>query len=262
MRPIFIFLLLVSLAFSSCNNSKVPGEVYKADPYAGIPENVQKVLEAHGGLEKWDKMNFLTYRLKRGDKNELHQIDLKSRKVRLEGGEWVIGFDGEEVWVSPDKASYGGSSARFYHNLIFYFYAMPFVLGDPGINYETLNPAEIKGKRYNKVRITFGENVGDAPDDEYILCFDPVTNQMEWLLYTVTYFSKEAGKKYNALHYNKWKEVNGLLLPEAMVGYKTSGDTITEKRYESFFEDIDITEKAVEQTMFEMPETAEIDSLK
>ena len=85
---------------------------------------------------------------------------------------------------------------------------------------------------------------------------------MEWLLYTVTYYSKEPGKKYNALHYNNWKEFNGLKLPTAMVGYKTSGDTITEKRYESLFENIEISENAFEQSIFDMPANAEIDSLK
>ena len=260
MKKYSFFLVLVALVFTSCKEESV--EITEVDVYERIPDDLHKVMEAHGGLGKWNSMKALTYDFKRGDRNELHKIDLETRKVRLEGGEWEIGFDGKEVWVSPDKETYGGNSARFYHNLIFYFYAMPFVLADPGINYTTLEPAEIQGKMYNRVSVSYGEGVGDAPDDEYIICFDPETYKMEWLLYTVTYFSGEPGKKYNALHYNTWMEVNGLLLPETMIGYKTSGDTITEKRYESLFENISLVESPFDQSIFEMPEDAEIDSLK
>ena len=256
------FIVLAALLFGSCNEKVDEMVKVDVDMYEGIPDDLKNVFEAHGGLEQWNKMSALTYRLVRGERNEVHKIDLDNRKVRLEGGEWVIGFDGEEVWVSPDKVTYGGNSARFYHNLIFYFYAMPFVLADPGIIYETLEPAEIQGKMLNRVSIKYGDGVGDAPDDEYIICFDPETNKMEWLLYTVTYFANEPTKKYNALHYDKWNDVSGILLPSHMIGYKTSGDRITEKRYENVFEDISVAEEAFDQSIFEMPEVAEIDSLQ
>lgn len=262
MKSLALILLFFTLLLGACTEQTTDMKVEKVDVYESVPNDLRNVLEAHGSLEKWAEMKALTYRLKRGEKNELHKIDLENRKVRLEGGEWVIGFDGKEVWVSPDKATYGGNSARFYHNLIFYFYAMPFVLGDPGINYKTLEPREIQGKTYNRISITYGDGVGDAPDDEYIICYDPESNKMEWLMYTVTYFSKKPGKKYNALHYNKWQDVNGLLLPETMVGYRTSGDTITEKRYESLYEEVSVVAEPFDQSIFEMPQNSEIDSLK
>lgn len=260
----YLSLLLVTVLFLySCNDSTVKEATSeKVDYYKNIPAELKPVFEAHGGLEKWNEMQALTYSFLRGEKDEVQKMDLRNRKARIEGKGYTIGFDGEEVWVAPNKAAYSGSSARFYHNLMFYFYAMPFVLADPGINYEVLPQGEILGKMYNKISITYGSGVGDAPDDEYIICFDPETNKMEWLLYTVTYFSKEKGKKYNALHYNKWQEVNGLLLPETNAGYRTSNDSITEKRYESLFKNVSISTEAFDQSIFEMPSEAEIDSLK
>lgn len=261
MRLLYVIFALAFAPFYSCTNSDSAIDMQEVDVYKDIPKNLQKVFEAHGGLEKWNEMNSLTYRYRRGERREVHQVDLKSRKVRLEGGDWVIGFDGKEVWVSPSKASYGGNSARFYHNLIFYFFSMPFVLSDPGIKYETLDPTTIKGKKFDRIRITFNDGVGDAPKDEYIICFDPTTYEMEWLYYTVTYFSNEVGSSYNALHYDKWEEVNGLKLPTLMIGYKTSGDSVTEKRYESYFENIEISSALYNPLIFEIPEAAEIDSL-
>ena len=249
------------ILFFACNDVKEKVSE-KVDYYKDIPAELKPVFDAHGGLEKWNEMQALTYTFNRGDKVEVQKMDLRNRKARIEGKDYTIGFDGEEVWVAPNKDAYSGSSARFYHNLMFYFYAMPFVLADPGINYEVMPQAEILGKMFNKVKITYGTGVGDAPDDEYIICFDPETNKMEWLLYTVTYFSKEKGKKYNALNYNKWQDVNGLLLPETNAGYRTSNDSITEKRYESLFNNVSISVEAFDQAIFEMPSEAEIDSLK
>jgi hypothetical protein len=111
------------------------------------------------------------------------------------------------------------------------------------------------------MRITYENGTGDAPDDEYIICYNPEDYRMEWLFYTVTYFSGKESNSYNAIHYNEWQSLGDLLLPMKMTGYKTSGDSITEKRYERMFYDISLEENALSYTIFEMPENAEIDSL-
>ena len=111
--------------------------------WANIPAILNDGLEAHGGLAQWEKMNTMQYSFMRGESKELHEIDLKSRKVRITHDNYTLGFDGRDVWVTPDLKSFGDSSPRFYHNLIFYFYAIPFVLADPGINYEILPSREI-----------------------------------------------------------------------------------------------------------------------
>ena len=104
--------------------------------------------------------------------------------------------------------------------------------------------------------------VGDAPEDEYIICYDPETKRMEWLLYTVTYYSKASSDNFRALHYDDWSDVNGLLLPNRMVSHKISNDTILEATRERLFEKAMVSEKAFNQHIFEMPKEAEVDSLK
>lgn len=231
-------------------------------PINPLPEILERGLEAHGGLAQWQQMRTLEFDIQKDSTTVEHQlIDLQNRKVLLRTDQYQVGFDGQEVWVAPNKAAFGSRSARFYHNLLFYFYALPFLAADPGINYEALPNTKFNGKTYDAVKLTYNEGVGDAPEDEYILYFDSASHQMEWLLYTVTYFTGQKGKKYNALHYAEWQNVNGLLLPELLSGYTFTNDSIGTKRYDRRFENVRIQTATPDQTIFEMPAVAEIDSL-
>ena len=259
---------IIVLFFSSCtpetqsvDESQESEEVAVVAP-PNYPNLLIQAFNAHGGLEQWQSMSTLDFAIDKDGQPEQHIVDLKSRKVIIEyGDQYRIGFNGKDVWVAPNKAAFGKGSARFYHNLRFYFVAMPFIVSDPGIKYEVLPQKNINGKNYDALSIKYNEGVGDAPDDEYILHFDPETHQMEWLLYTVTYYSGKPETKYNALHYNEWQEVDGLLLPQKMVGYKYENGQIGEKRYERAINILALAEVPPYPDFFEMPEVAEIDSL-
>ena len=228
-----------------------------------LPAELIAGLNAHGGLGAWSKMKMMEYTLGEGDAAETHLINLANRKTLISQKDFQIGFDGQEVWVAPNKNAYreGKSSARFYHNLNFYFFAMPFVLADPGINYEILPQKEMDGKTYDGVKVSYNEGVGDSPEDYYIAYFDSETHQMYLLLYTVTYYSGEANEKYRALVYDNWETVNGLLLPKTLKGFTYEDGELGETRYEKVFENLKLSETAPEEGLFEMPAEAEIDSL-
>ncbi len=251
---------------TGCAESPSPSKTDNLEPEpttatVPLPDLLQSSLEAHGGLDRWESMKTMAYTVERREKPERHLIDLQTRKVLLTHEDYKLGFDGQEVWVSPNKAAFGDGSARFYHNLRFYFVAMPFIVSDPGIKYEVLSEKELNGKKYDALRITYNEDVGDAPEDEYILHFDPETHQMEWLLYTVTYYTGQPGERYNALHYSAWQEVNGLIVPKKMEGYRFEDGQIGEKRYERLVEDFELTTIQPDPAQFEIPKEAEIDSL-
>lgn len=230
--------------------------------YDHIPAELLAGLDAHGGVETWKKYGKLSYDLtKRGNSEQL-VTDLHSRKVLLTMSDHKIGYDGQNVWISPNKEAMGGGSPRFYHNLNFYFFAVPFVFADAGINYEILPAREIDGKLYDAVKISYNEGVGDASGDYYVAHFDQETHQLYLLLYTVTYFSGESHENYNALIYQDWQNVGGLLVPKMMQGYKYADGEIGEQRYEARFENVVFEENAPDPSQFAMPENAEIDSLK
>lgn len=259
-------LLLMAVLFGlACTDAgpsmSATNEATPAATETSLPDLLQKALQAHGGLDRWRSMKSMRYTVERAGKPEQHLIDLATRRVLITHADYQVGFDGQEVWVAPNLAAFGDGSARFYHNLRFYFIAMPFVVADPGINYEVLPPRTLQEKSYDALRITYDTGVGDAPEDEYILHFDQETHRMEWLLYTVTYYTGQPGDQYNALHYSDWQEVNGLLLPAKMIGYRYQQGTVGEQRYERQVIDLQMETTAVDPARFAMPAQAEVDSL-
>jgi hypothetical protein len=212
MKKVLAFLLLTILAISCKNQTKK--EQLKEVTHENFPEELGKVFEAHGGIALWRQQNVLSFNL--GE--EAHTIDMHSRKTVIQSAKYSLGFDGENTWVS-DTTIYK-KDPKFYYNLYFYFYAMPFVLADDGIVYEKILPITFKDTTYPGYKISYKSNVGTSPDDTYFVYYNSETNLMEWLGYTVTYFSKKPTTKSNLIRYNSWGKVNGFILPKAITWYK------------------------------------------
>lgn len=210
MKKISLLLFVSILAFS-CKNE--PKKEIKKEKF---PETLGKVFEKHGGIDTWRKANTLSFN--RGE--ESHTVDLNSRKTVVHSPKYSLGFNGKEVWMSLQDSTAFKRDPKFYYNLYFYFYAMPFVLADDGIVYEEAKPLIFEGKEYPGIKISFETNVGTSPDDNYFVYYNPETYQMEWLRYSVTFFSKKTASKFNVIRYNDWETVDGLTLPKSITWYK------------------------------------------
>lgn len=247
---------LVLIAFGCQQSQTTQDTTETATPYKTLEHHsdlLTKAFDAHGGYEKWSQMQSMTYL--RGEETTV--TNLWNRKIRLESPTQTIGFDGDEVWMAPD--SLDASRARFFHNLFFYFYAMPFVVGDPGAYYENVESKELNGKTYNGIKVSYNEGVGDAPDDNYILWLDQETNKMEWLMYTVTYRSGEPSDRYSLIKYDGWKEFSGLLLPTSLQWFKYDGESVGESRGDAtIFENVQVSETPPDESLFVIPEGAQI----
>ena len=263
MRNLLLIIISFGFLLTACKQESSSVQVASTTPahWDNIPDVMIKGLEAHGGLEAWSNMKTMEYSFPKGEAKELHQVDLPTRKVRISHPNYTIGYDGSEVWVTPSKEAFGTMSPRFYHNLIFYFYAIPYVLADPGINYEVLPDRVVNGKTLDAIKISFNDGVGDAPDDYYIAHFDKETHEFYFLLYTVTYFSGETNENFGAIVYDDWTEVNGLKIPQSMKGFRFAADTLGEQRYERVFDDIKLTTSSLDASLFDIPEDGVIDSL-
>lgn len=251
----FILLFILSFAIA-CQSNQQSADTDESMAVYEKPEHhsefITKVLDAHGGYEQWSKMKSLSYT--KADESTV--TNLLSRKIRIESPKQTIGFDGENVWIFPD--SLDASRARFYHNLYFYFYAMPFVVGDPGVFYEEMEPREIIGKVYNGVKVSYDNGVGDSPKDNYILWVDPETNLMEWLMYTVTFRSGESSESYNLIKYGAWETFNGITLPTKLEWYTYKDGVVGEPRSEALFGEIELSSVAPLESLFEMPDRAQM----
>jgi len=259
-------LSLILLLFSCKNDKKeevtdatdtsATEEIQQKQPE--YPQALSAIFKAHGGLDQWNKMNNICYEMDGSGGMETHTVSLKNRKTIIENKAWSIGYDGNDVWLfENEKSSYKGN-ARFYHNLMFYFYAMPFVLGDDGINYEDVGTTELKGKTYNGIKISYDAGVGDSSKDEYVLYFDPETHLMEWLGYTVTYMDDKKTDDWHYIKYDRWQDVNGLQLPEKMTFYNVKDGKPADEKKDYVFKKVTATETMIDDSVFKKPEGATV----
>lgn len=195
---------------------------------------LDKCLQAHGGLTKWHSFGGveydLTWKSAKGERKDHQLFDLHSRAGLITSEKYSLGKEGNEVWVKPGLDALGGMPARFYLGTPFYFFAMPFVFADPGARQESLGKKSFQGKEYDVVRITFAKGTGDTPDDYYLAYLDPASAQLKLAVYVVTYPAMRKGRPISALEphaivFNQWQQVDGLDVPKNAAFYKWNGST-------------------------------------
>ena len=254
-------LVLCLVTILSCKDSKVVDAKPKKELTVNTqsyPEHISKIFDAHGSIEKWNAIEGMYYEIEKETANDIYDIALKSRKSLIKMAHHELGYDGENVWLKNlDTTKYKGN-AKFYYNLMFYFYAMPFVLGDDGINFKEAPALEFEGKTYPGILISYDSGIGESPEDEYILYYNPDTYQMEWLGYTVTYFSKEKGKEFHFIKYGAWQDIDGLKLPKTLSWYNYENGVPTTKRNDVQFVNVKLSKTKPIDEMFKVPDTTMI----
>ncbi|WP_437396761.1 DUF6503 family protein [Flagellimonas lutimaris] len=252
-------ILLLFLVISACKqNSKPvkaeePAQEEMSESKPQYPDALVKVFDAHGGLGQWKKQRTLSFVLPKSKLEETHTIDLWSRMDKVETEQFTMGFDGSKTWLLDTDETYKGDVV-FYHNLMFYFYAMPFVLADDGIVYSETEDLEYEGKSYPGVKIAYQSGVGASSKDEYYIHFDPDTHQMTWLGYTVTYRSGETSDNVRWINYKDWQELNGVVLPKSITWHKYEGRKIMEAASTVTFEDVALSTTPKPNGFYAKPE--------
>lgn len=251
-----LFLILLPFLLFACATPKATETAKETPSISPYPEALQKVFETHGGIDTWKSMQSLTFGIVRDAGTEMNYVNLWDRRDKIEGSDFSMGYDGKDVWLKADT-SYKGNPL-FFHNLMFYFYAMPFVLADDGINYSEGEALTFEGKTYPAIRIRFNSGVGSADLDEYILYYDPETYQMAFLGYTATYFSKERKENFSKIRYNDWTDVNGIMLPNSATWYKVEDGVMTEPRNTVTFDQMKLSTSPHADEVFAMPEGGKV----
>ncbi|MEM7659012.1 MAG: DUF6503 family protein [Bacteroidota bacterium] len=261
----FVIFLGCALLLGSCDSPPATSTPETEAVVAVLPTPeglLGESLAAHGGLDQWRKFGTLELSLNNGAGTSTDQIltDLHTRHELITGEEYAIGFDGETYWQTRVDTAQEPKNARFYINLQFYFFAMPFVLADPGVVVQELGQREIAGNPYEVVQAGFEDGVGVAPKDQYLLYLDPETKQLAYLLYSVTYFNEEHAERYNALHYAEWQEVDGLVVPSRIDRYRWEAEaqTLGEARGAKYYPEVKFSGEAVPASTFTPPVDAMI----
>lgn len=213
------------MLFQMCR--PVSSNVVSSNMVNNIPPTFLNTLDYHG-LNIWREAKAIEFTVKTDNGNESYQVDLDSRSTMVSADDFTIFKNMDGCYVAPNLEAFK-SNPFFYHSVYYYFVSMPFVLADPGINYETLGDFAIDDTLFHGVKISYNDGVGDASKDEYIVLSDKETHEMRYLLYTVTYFTNERSTEWGAKRYGKWKRINGILLPTELISYKYDDHKLLEQ---------------------------------
>ncbi|NND71182.1 MAG: hypothetical protein HKN43_06355 [Rhodothermales bacterium] len=247
-----LVIVSVCVLIISCTESKT-----SEDPVNQPQDALDLGLERHGGLDRFRSYSTLEFTLTQGDNSERHIVDLRTRKTRMEGGGYTVGFDGVNAWVHEHGSKYE-RNPRFYNGLYFYFFAIPFVLADPGANRELLPDSEIDGVSYKPVKVWYDVGTGESANDYYIANFNSDSGLLEFVQYTVTFRSGEPSDNYNAQRYLDWTTVDGLLVPGRLDAYHWDEATSSfgDKRGSSIFTNIEFADTETSPELFDAPDEA------
>lgn len=253
---ILVLIIAVACKQAPKNQSEpIHQEDIEAETEKGYPESLSKVFEAHGGIDQWRAQRTLSYTMERPDYNEVHTIDLYTRKGKIDTEQFSMGFDGQQVWLKDEEENYKGNPG-FYHNLMFYFYAMPFVLADDGIIYGSTEDLIFEEKHYPGIQIAYNDGVGASSKDEYYIHYDPETYQMAWLGYTVTYRSGEKSDDVRWIRYDDWSTIEGVLLPKSISWYTYENRDLIDPRNTVPFKDVSLSTTKKVDGFYNKPEKA------
>lgn len=249
-----LLYIVIALGLGACNGPVSP----EAGSYSAVNPLLKPVFDAHGGLDIWRSFRSLAFTLTTGSSSEDFIVDLNNRYERIKGSNYEIGYNGDEYWQWLKDTSVTEKNPKFAINLQFYFFAMPFVLADPGVNSEDLGERTLNDKPYRVIKITYDAGIGVAPEDQYILYVDPATHRLEYLLYSVTFFNADNAEKYSALHYTEWQQKEGLLLPYKLLRYAWDAEKqqLGQARGEKIFSNVELGKESPPAQVFTKPEGA------
>lgn len=122
----------------------------------------------------------------------------------------IMLFDGKDAMISPEN--HPAPKPRFELLTWPYFVELPFKLNDPGTFLEIESSRTTDGREMPTARLRFAEDIGDTPDDWYLLYKDPTTDLLDTVGYIVTYgrSAAEGEKKPHSIVYSKYVPVQGV----------------------------------------------------
>ncbi|NQY07716.1 MAG: hypothetical protein HRT68_16355 [Flavobacteriaceae bacterium] len=259
-----IIISIFSLLIFSCKQAETKEEVpveeieetiMSEEPKIQMvfPESIDKLFEAHGGLDRWNALGHLSFRLNKSRSNESYQLNLQTGKSLVQGSDFIIGDDGEYVWLKEYGKPFK-SDVRFYSKFHAYFMMMPFVLADENTVFTRAAAVKYQGTLYPGYRVSFREHHENIPVDEYYIHFNPKTYRMEWLGYTMPKKPGSNENKVLMVRYRDLKVVDGVLLPNSLTWHRYRDGVIGSKTNAVRFSDIELSNDPLATELFEMPE--------
>jgi hypothetical protein len=191
MKTRYVGLLLLTLNLSNCKTESTTENQGEIQSETSLIQDGRSAMEIAHHKTQFSEKEALKFDFKlhfggnlKADATQFLSTNSDYIKLNFKDGRTLL-FDGNQVLMSPDTVQV--TNERFDIFTWSYFFALPYKITDPGTHWENLNNKTINGIEYEVDRLTFSENVGDAPDDWYIIYADKTTHQIKAAAYIVTF---------------------------------------------------------------------------
>lgn len=261
-RVLCVVLALATLSAGTALAGEAP---------AATRELVHKLIEAHGGMEKWAAAPTVSLEHKlvapQQPDDPWISYDTTEQGLRRTYQDWThdeaeIVYDGSKTWSVGWKRL---NPPKFMVNMAYYFVCMPWILEDDGVILSEPGTGKLPDDdtEYKTITMTFEAGVGETPDDKYIVFIDPKTHLMKATRYWVTYgamldlmnMPPEVKALGPITHvYDEFQTVEGLTVPATYHTIGPAGRVMGEH----WVTRVSFSEKFDESRM-EMPHNAEVD---
>ncbi|MCI2228055.1 hypothetical protein MC378_02665 [Polaribacter sp. MSW13] len=130
-------------------------------------------------------------------------------KITYKNGDEIF-VNKETIFVSPSLKDNAG--VRFHAYTWNYFFLFPYKLSDNGTKWNDNFKTKETNNPFDTAKLSFGENIGDAPDDWYIVYANKENNLLDHAAYIVTVnkSTEAAEADPHAIKYLNYKEVSGV----------------------------------------------------
>jgi hypothetical protein len=130
-------------------------------------------------------------------------------KITYKNGDEIY-INKEKVFVSPSLKDNKG--IRFNAYTWSYFFLYPYKLSDTGTKWNDNFKTKETNNIFDVAKLSFEANIGDAPDDWYVVYTDKKTHLLQHVAYIVTLGkTKEAAEADpHAIKYENYKLINGI----------------------------------------------------
>ncbi len=207
-------------------------EAATAQPDKEVPGIIRAMIEAHGGMERWASAptvsfedHFIPAGAPSGQPSRV-MVEQGRRRTYIDfpGTAMRMAWDGEQAWSENWQMPF---PPRFMAQLNYYFLNLPWLTMDPGVYLGQPEAGRLwdDPTEYVTVKMTFGESVGDSPDDYYVLYIHPETHRLKACRYIVTYEALvpegASSTPEHILVYDEFTTVDRLVVPTRYTVYET-----------------------------------------
>lgn len=207
MKKNLILLCFIAALLLSCNNKKESADtttdtVATEKPLTKADSIVNRAIEAHGG-KLYDNADYSfvfrgkKYRFKNNEATYTYYSEVQKGDSLIKD---VMTSDKFERTINSKLQTLSKEDAGKYGetlNSVIYFATLPYKLQDASVHKTFVEETTIKGKKYDVVQVTFGQDGGGKDfDDEFHYWINKQTHKIDYLAYN--YRTNDGGVRFRS----------------------------------------------------------------